>query len=218
MPVTVVLVDDHAIVRQGIRSILAADADFMIVGEASDGLEAIQKVKQMAPDLVVLDIMMPGLNGMDALRIIRQKSPNTRVVMLSVYNTVPFVAEALRSGALGFVLKGGQLTEILDAARAAMAGKRYLSASLSEETVDAHIANLQSAEPDPHEMLTPRERQVFQLAAEGLTCPQIGERLQISERTAERHRLNIMHKLGLRGQTDLVHYAMRLGIIPAANQ
>jgi two-component system, NarL family, response regulator NreC len=217
MPISILLADDHAIVRQGLRVVLEADADFKIVAEASDGIEAIQLVKQLAPDVAVLDIMMSGLNGLDALRIIRERSPHTRVVMISMYGAVAFVAEALRCGALGYVLKGGQLTEIAAAVRAAIAGKRYLSAPLSERAVEAHIAEIQSTQRDPHEMLTPRERQVLQLAAEGMTCPQIGDRLLISERTAERHRANVMHKLDLHSQTDLVLYALRRGILPPAN-
>ncbi len=216
MPISILLADDHAIVRQGLRVVLEADAEFKIVGEASDGLEAIQLVKQLAPDVVVLDIMMPALNGLDALRIIRERSPQTRVVMISMYSTVPFVAEAIRCGALGYVLKGGQLTEIAEAVRAAMAGNRYLSAPLSEKAVEGHIAEIEATQRDPHEMLTPRERQVLQLAAEGMTCPQIGGRLKISERTAERHRANVMHKLDLHSQTDLVLYALRRGIRPSA--
>lgn len=214
MPLSIVLADDHAIVRHGLRVVLEAEPEFKIVGEASDGLETLELVKELAPDVVVLDIMMPRLNGLDTLRIIRERWPQTRVVMISMYGTVPFVAEAVRSGALGYVLKGGQLTEIAEAVRAAMAGKRYLSAPVSEKAVDAHIAELQATNRDPHEMLTPRERQVFQLAAEGMTCPQIGVRLHISERTAERHRANVMHKLDLHSQTDLVLFALQHGILP----
>lgn len=213
MPISILLADDHAVVRHGLRVVLEADAEFQVVGEASDGLETLTLVKQLAPDVVVLDIMMPALNGLDALRIIHERSPQTRVVMISMYNTIPFVAEAFRCGALGYVLKGGRLTEISEAVRAAMAGKRYLSAPLSEMAVEAHLAELQAPERDPHEMLTPRERQVLQLAAEGMTCPQIGGRLHISERTAERHRANVMHKLDLHSQTDLVLYALRRGIL-----
>jgi len=193
---------------------LETDPDLTVIGEASDGLEAVRQVERLDPDLVVLDLMMPGLNGLDALRIIRQRSPRTRVVVLSMYANESFVAEALGCGALGYVLKGGRINEILTAVREAMAERRYLSPPLSEQTLEDYLAKVKPAGMDPHELLTPRERQVLQLAAEGKTCPEIGARLSISERTVERHRANLMHKLGLCTQTDLVLYALKRGILP----
>ena len=204
MPISVFLADDHAVVRRGIRSILEAEADFIIVGEASDGLETVRLVERLAPDLLILDIMMPGLNGLDALRIIKQRVPQTRVMMLSMYNDLAFIAESLQCGALGYVLKADGINDIVTAARAAMDGRRYLSPPHSEQAVEKYLAKTGSAEKSVHELLTPRERQVFQLAAEGNTCSEIGHRLHLSERTIERHRAMMMHKLGLETQTDLV--------------
>jgi two-component system response regulator NreC len=213
MPSSVILVDDHEIVRQGIRAVLEADPDFQILGEAADGLEAVQMVERLRPDVLVLALLMPGLNGLDALRIIRQRSPQTRVVVLSRCVTLDFVSEALRCGALGYVWKGSGSAEMVAALRAAADGRRYLSPPLSEQDVEDYLARVRSAADDPHELLTPRERQVLQLAAEGWTCPEIGARLHLSERTVERHRANLMRKLGLRTQTDLVRYALRRGIL-----
>ena len=218
MPISVFLADDHAVVRQGIRAILEAEPDFTIVGEASDGLETVRLVKRLAPDLLILDVMMPGLNGLDALRILKQSSPRTWVVMLSMYDTLAFVAEAIQCGALGYVLKAVGIGDITAAARAAMAGRRYLSAPLSEQAVEDYLTKLKSDGNDPHDLLTPREREVLQLAAEGKTCPEIGVRLSLSERTVERHRANLMHKLGLHSQTDLVLYVMRRSPLPPPSE
>jgi two-component system response regulator NreC len=215
LTLSVFLVDDHEVVRHGIRSVLEADADFRVLGEAADGLEAVRLVERLRPDVLVLDLVMPGLNGLDTLRILRRRSPETKVVVLSMYDTVDFVSEALRCGAVGYVRKGGRGGEIVEAVRAAAAGRRYLSPPLSEQDVEDYQARVRLVGDDPHELLTPRERQVLQLAAEGRTCPEIGACLHLSERTVERYRANLMHKLGLRTQTDLVRYALRRGILPA---
>ncbi|OAI50266.1 hypothetical protein AYO44_17910 [Planctomycetaceae bacterium SCGC AG-212-F19] len=215
MTISVFLVDDHEVVRRGVRAALEADSDFTIMGEAADGLEAVRLVERLRPNIVVLDLMMPGLNGLDALRIIRQRAPATRVVVLSMHGTAPFVSAALQCGVSGYVLKGSRISEIVAAVREAAAGRRYLNAPLSDQVIADYRATTKSSGNEPHELLTPRERQVLQLAAEGKTCPEIGSRLSISERTVERHRANLMHKLGLRTQTDLVLYAVQRGILPA---
>ncbi len=214
MPLSVFLVDDHEVVRQGVRITLEADPAFLIAGEACDGLEAVRAVERLQPDLLVLDLLIPSLNGLDALHIIRQRAPQTRVVVLSMYATEAFVAGALQGGALGYVLKGSRTSELVAALHEAAAGRRYLSPPLSEQALKDYLAKVQIGEGDRHELLTPRERQVFQLAAEGKTCPEIAARLHLSERTVERHRANLMHKLGLRTQTELVLYALRRGLLP----
>jgi two-component system, NarL family, response regulator NreC len=213
MPITVLLADDHEVVRQGLRAILVANTGFHVVGEAADGLEAVRSVERLRPNVIVLDLMMPGLNGLDALRIIRQRSPETWVVVLSMQATGPFVAEAFRCGASAYVLKGGKSSDLVTAIHSAAAGRRFLSPPLSEQSIAHYLAIVQSTADDTHELLTPREREVFHLAAEGKTSPQIGIRLHLSERTVERHRANLMQKLGLRTQTDLVHYALRRGLL-----
>jgi two-component system response regulator NreC len=217
MSISVFLADDHEVVRTGLRALLAAEPGYVVVGEAADGLETVRLVERLRPDVLVLDLMMPGLSGLESLRILRQRCPQTRVVVFSMYEAESFVAEALQAGAAGYVLKGGQSSGLLTALAWAMAGRRYLSPPLSEQALKEYHARAQEGVIDPHEILTPRERQVFQLAAEGHTCPQIAARLHISERTVEMHRSHLMHKLGLRTQTELVLFAVRRGILPDQN-
>lgn len=214
MPLTVLLVDDHEVVRKGLRAALEAEPDLEIVGEAADGLEAVKLVERLHPHVVVMDLMMPGLNGLDTLAIVGTRFPATKVVVLSMIASDAHVSQALSSGALGYVLKGGPVSELITAIRAAAAGHCYLGPPLSTQAVEDFLRKAKSAGNDPHELLTPRERQVLQLAAEGKTCPDIGLRLHLSARTIEKHRANLMHKLGFRSQTDLVLYALRRGILP----
>jgi DNA-binding NarL/FixJ family response regulator len=214
MSISIVLADDHPLVRQGLRGILAAEPAFAIVGEAGDGLEAVRLVEQLQPDVLVLDLLMPGLGGLDVLPIVRQRTPCTRVVVLSMYSNEDFVLEALKNGALGYVLKGCEPAHAVEAVRCAAAGKRYLSPGISERAFIAYHEKAQAGPPDPHDLLTPRERQVLQLAAEGHSCPEIAARLSISPRTAEMHRGNATRKLGLKTQVDLILHAIRRGMIP----
>jgi two-component system response regulator NreC len=151
---------------------------------------------------------------LEALRIIRQRSPRTRVVVLSMHSNKAFVAEALKNGATGYVLKGGREGDLVRAMREAAAGRRFLSAPLTERAIEAYIEQTRSAELDPHETLTPREREVLQQAAEGKTSTEIAGRLHVSHRTVENHRANLMRKLGLQNQSELVRYALRRGLIP----
>lgn len=215
MAVSVFLVDDHEVVRQGVRAALEASPAFKVIGEAADGLEAVRLAELLRPDILVLDLSMSGLNGLDALRIIRQRSPRTRVVLFSMYAAESFVSEALRCSASAYVLKGAAISELVAAVQEVAAGRHYLSPPLSEKSVEDYLTKVNSGEDARHGLLTPRERQVLQLAAEGKTCPEIGTRLHLSERTVESHRANLMHKLGLRTQTELVLYAVRRGMLPS---
>jgi DNA-binding NarL/FixJ family response regulator len=227
--VKIVLAEDHQVVRQGFRALLEAEPDFCVVGEATDGVEAIQLAERLQPDVMVVDLMMPGLSGLEVTARVGQLSPRTRVVILSAFDSEAFVVEALRNGAAGYVLKKSSVTDLARALREAVAGRRYLSPPLSvagrrylspplsERAIEAYVKYVQkvkSATLDPYETLTPRERETFHLVAEGHTSAEIAERLCISPRTVEAHRANMMRKLGLRTQTDLVRYAMRRGIIP----
>jgi len=212
---TVLLVDDHHVVRQGLRALLEAEPDFSVVGEAADGLEVANLVERLKPNVLVLDLMMPSLNGLEVTRHIRQHFAETRVVILSMYANEAYVLQALRNGADGYVVKDATATELVHAVREAAAGRRYLSAPLSENAIEAYVHKAQSATLDFYETLTPREREVLQLAAEGHSNPQVAARLTISPRTAETHRANVMRKLGLKTQTDLVRYAVRQGLLPA---
>jgi DNA-binding NarL/FixJ family response regulator len=212
---TIVLADDHQIVRQGLRALLEAEPDFSIVGEASDGLEAVRLVERFTPHVLVLDLMMPGLSGLEATRDVCQRLPKTRVVILSMHASEGHVLEALRNGATGYVLKNASATDLVQAVRTAAAGRRYFSPPLSDTLIEAYRQRAQSTPLDPYETLTTRERQVLHFAAEGRPNPDIAARLFLSPRTVETHRANLMRKLGLRSQTDLVRYALRRGIVPS---
>ena len=210
----IVLADDHHVVRQGLRSLLEAESDFSVIGEAGDGLEVTQLVERLRPDVLVLDLMMPSLNGLEVTRQVSQRSPRTHVVILSMHANEAYVLEALRAGAVAYVLKESTSAELVRAVREAVAGRRYLSPPLSERAIEAYMQKAESATLDPYETLTAREREVLHLVAEGHTNAEIADRLFISRRTVETHRANLMRKLGLRTQTDLISYALRRGILP----
>jgi len=214
MTISIVLADDHPVVRRGMQALLEAEPDFSVVGEAGDGLETIRQVERAQPDVLVLDLMMPGLSGLEALRIVRQRSPRTRVVVLSMHSNNAFVVTALKNGATGYVLKGGEEENLVRAVREAVAGRRFLSPPITERAIDAYIEQSRAAPIDPHDTLTARECEVLQLAAEGKTGGEIAARLHISQRTVENHRANVMRKLGLKNQSELVRYALRRGLIP----
>jgi DNA-binding NarL/FixJ family response regulator len=214
MTISIVLADDHPLVRRGIRSVFEAEADFAVVGEAADGLQALRLAERLQPDVLVLDLMMPGLNGLDALPALAQRCPQTHVVILSMYSDEAYVRQALCGGACAYVLKGCDPSLLVLAVREAAAGRHYLSPPLSERAIEAYLESARSGPSDPHETLTPREREVLQLASEGHTGAEIGRRLSISPRTVEMHRANLMHKLGLHTQAELIRYALRRGVIP----
>jgi len=211
---TIALADDHQVVRNGLRVLLEAEPDFSVVGEAGDGLEAVRLVERLQPDVLVLDLMMPGLNGLEVARQVSQRSPQTRVVILSMYDNEAYVLEALRAGAAAYVPKESTSAELVRAIREAVAGRRYLSPPLSERAIEIYMQRAESAALDPYETLTAREREVLHLVAEGHTNAEIAARLFVSPRTIETHRANLMRKLGLHTQTDLIRYALRRGILP----
>lgn len=211
---TIVLADDHHVVRQGLRSLLEAEPDFSVIGETADGLEATQLVERLQPDVLVLDLMMPGLNGLAVTRQVSQRLLRTHVVILSMHPNEAYVLEALRAGAAAYVLKESTSAELVRAVREAVAGRRYLSSPLSERAIEAYMQKAESAALDPYETLTAREREVLHLVAEGHANAETADRLFISRRTVETHRANLMRKLGLRTQTDLIRYALQRGILP----
>jgi DNA-binding NarL/FixJ family response regulator len=214
--ITAVLADDHPIVRQGLRTLLAGEGGCTVVGEAADGLTAIDLIARLRPDVAILDVQLPDLDGLEVARRAREKAPEAKVVMLSMHGDEPYVVDALRYGALGYVLKGSATSDLIAAVHAAVAGRRFLSAPLAERAIDAYARRAEeTARPlDRYELLTAREREVLQLAAQGMSNAEIGERLAISPRTAETHRANLMRKLGLDSQTDLVRLAVGRGLIP----
>lgn len=214
MSATILLVDDHQVVRQGLRALLEAEPDFQVVGEAGDGLEAVQQVERLKPHVLVLDLMMPGVNGLEVTRQVNQRFPDTRIIVLSMHSNEAYVLEALRNGAAGYVLKDTGINDLVQAVREALAGRRYLSPPLSARAIDSYIQKTEAAALDPYETLTTREREVLQLAAQGLTNAEVASRLSISPRTAETHRANVMRKLELNTQIDLIRFALKRGILP----
>jgi DNA-binding NarL/FixJ family response regulator len=208
------LADDHPVVRQGLRGVLEAEPDFSVVAEIGDGLEAVRLVERLKPEVLVLDLLLPGLSGLDVLPIVRHRSPRTHVVVFSMYANEDFILQALKNGAVAYVLKGCDTAHVVEAVRRAATGRRYLSPAISEGAFEAYHAKAEAAPPDPHDLLTPRERQALQLAAEGHSNAEIAARLSISPRTAEMHRANALRKLGLKAQADLVRYAIRRGMLP----
>ena len=211
--IRIVLAEDHHVVRQGLRALLAAEPDFEVVGEAASGLEVAPLVERVKPDVLVVDFVMPGLNAPDIVRRATRLSPRTRALVLSMHANPAYVVEAMQSGAAGYVLKGSSAAELVRAIRAVAGGERHLSPPLSEEMVESYAQRAVPTGLDLYRTLTQREREVLHLAAEGQTSAQIGARLNISPRTVEVHRANLMRKLGLRGQGDLVRYALGRGIL-----
>jgi DNA-binding NarL/FixJ family response regulator len=210
---SLVLADDHRIVRQGLRALLATEPDFRLVGEAADGLEAVRLVERLRPDVLILDLFLPGLSGLEVARRVHQRLPHTRIVILSMYDNEAYVVEALRAGAAAYVLKVSGAEELMRAVREAAAGRQFLSPPISEHALQSYRDKTASP-ADPFESLTDREREVLQLTAEGHSGNAVAERLFISPRTVESHRTNLMRKLGLRNQKELVRYAAQRGLLP----
>ncbi len=210
----ILLVDDHSVVRAGVRSILQSQPDFTLVGEAEDGLDAVRKTVELKPDVLVLDLVLRGVQGLEVLRQVREQVPRTRVVILSMHQDLAYVVESLRGGASAYVLKAGPADEIVKAVRAAMQGLNYVSPPLNQGDIDTVARQLEGGRLDQYDTLTTREREVCQLAAQGYTNEEIGGQLVISRRTVESHRFRMMHKLGLKNQAELVQFAIGRGVIP----
>lgn len=215
MSIKVLLADDHPIVRQGLRRLLELEADFSVIAEAGDGTEALHLLERYKPDVLIVDLMMPSLNGFEVIRQASHRFPKIAVIVLSMHQDNVYVAQALRNGARGYVLKDSSPTELVDAVNEVVAGRRFLSAKIAERIGDlSTLPYDEHAENDAFQVLTERQREVLQLAVEGLTSVEIARRLSISPRTAEAHRAQIMRKLGLSSQAELIRYAIRQGILP----
>jgi len=212
--ITLVLADDHHVVRQALRTLLESEPGFVVVGEASDGLRVADLVARLEPDVLLADLMMPGLNGMEVTRQVRKRCANTRVILLSMHMNEAHVLEALRSGVHGYVRKDATASDLIGAIRAVVAGQLYMSPPFSDQAIDAYRQRAEESAVDPYERLTAREREVLHLAAEGLGNTEMAARLGISPRTAETHRARVMQKLGLRRLADLVRFALRRGLMP----
>ncbi len=215
MGLTLVVADDHRVVRQGLCALLRTEPDFTLVGEAADGIETIRLVERLRPAVLVVDLMMPGLGGLEVVRQTARLSPRTRTVVLSMHSNEAYVVEALRAGAAGYVLKDSGADELIRAVREAAAGRRYLSpCHLPVRALQAYMRKAKEPTHDLYEALTAREREVFQLTAEGNSGVDVAERLFISPRTVETHRANVLRKLGLRNHKELIRYAATRGMLP----
>lgn len=210
---TIVLVDDHQIVRQGLRALLEGTSGFNVVGEAANGLDAVDMVRQLQPDALVIDMNLPGLNGLDVVRSVKADYPQMKAIILSMHSSEDYVIPAFANGASGYVLKDSCVEDLVYAIHQAFVGNRYLSPQLAERAIQSYLHIGTAATPDPYESLSQREREVLQLSAEGYNYAEIAERLVISPRTAETHRANAMRKLGLTTVADLVRYAIRKGLV-----
>jgi two-component system, NarL family, response regulator NreC len=205
----ILLADDHAIFRQGVKALLEREG-FTVTGEVADGHAVIQKAAQQNPDVVVMDLAMPVLNGLDAAREITRTSPRTRIILLTMHTEDPYVARALKVGIRGYVLKSQAAEDLVQAIREVARGAIYLSPGVSEGVVEAYLAK-RDLPPDP---LTPREHQVLQLIVEGKTTKEVAAFLGISVKTAESHRMRIMSKLDVHETAGLVRYAIREKLVP----
>jgi len=208
MNTRVLVADDHPVVRQGLKSLLTREG-FSVVGEAADGREALRQVEALHPDVALLDLAMPSLNGLDAAREIMQSSAGTKVVILTQHAEEPYILEALRAGVHGYVLKSQSVSDVVQAIRDVTRGKLYVSPTISEVVVSAYRGQTRL----PADLLTTREREVLQLVAEGKSTKQIAEILGIAQKTAESHRSHLMVKLGIHQVAGLVRYAVRRGLV-----
>jgi two-component system response regulator NreC len=208
----ILLADDHAIFRAGLKLLLESQPDFSVIGEAASGQEAIGAVKELGPDLVLMDVTMPGINGFEDTRRIKAEYPKTQVLALTMHENEQYFFQMLHAGAAGYVIKGAPPEELIEAIRSVTQGQAYLSPALTRRLLDDYLDRVKEGQPaeDP---LTEREREVLRLIAEGLTSKEIANRLAISPYTVERHRANAMAKLDLHNRAELIRYAIRKGLI-----
>lgn len=213
MTARILLADDHALVRQGVRLILEDQPDFEVVAEAGDGHEALRRLRETEVDLVVLDVAMPRMTGLQAAREISRSADPPKILMLSMHDNEQYFFESLRVGAAGYVLKSAADRDLVDACRAALRGDSFLYPGAESTLVREYLARLRRGERLPSAVLTPREDEVVKLIAEGHSTREIARLLTISPKTVERHRENILQKLGMRDRTELTRYAVRVGLI-----
>jgi len=211
-PVRVLLADDHALVRAGIRALLESLEGIAVVAEAGNGGEVLELARKHRPDIVLLDISMPGIGGLEASAQLKQELPEVRVVMLSMHANEEYVLQALRAGAVGYMLKDSATAELELALQAVMQGETYLSPPISRQVVEGYVQRV-GAEQPAADHLTPRQRQVLQLIAEGLSTKEIAYRLELSVKTVETHRAQLMERLQIRDIAGLVKYAIRNGLV-----
>jgi DNA-binding NarL/FixJ family response regulator len=212
--IRVLVADDHAIVREGLGTMLSNQPDMTVVGLATHGRDAIRMVDEYQPDVAIMDISMPELNGIDAISQMLPRHPNIKVIVLSIHETKPYVYRALKAGARGYLLKETAGLEVVDAVRAVYSGERYLSQRISDLVTDISFHRLEgSKEASPLEQLSPREREILQLVAEGKTSQEIGNRLSISSKSVDTYRSRLMRKIGVKDVAGLVKFAIQHGVI-----
>jgi two-component system, NarL family, response regulator NreC len=210
----IVLVEDHRILREGLRALFAGEPDLELAGEATDGLEAIQRVRELQPDLLILDLSMPRMDGLAALKEIKRVAPKTRVLVLTAHRNEEYIFRAIDYGADGYLLKDASAPELMLAVRSVLAGERYLSAAVATQVVAALVHRKGAAAPRTAlDTLSEREREVLKLVAEGYRSRVIGELLNISEKTVEKHRANLMRKLGVNSASALTALAIDTGLV-----
>jgi RNA polymerase sigma factor (sigma-70 family) len=216
MPISVFLADDHTIVREGLRLLLEAQGDLNVVGEAADGLETVRLVKQMCPDVVVMDIAMPGLDGILATREIREFCSATQVVILSIYSSSEHIFQALRAGARGYLLKESAGKEVVEAVRSVHAHRRYLCRQITETVIDDYVRKYERLQAkSPLESLSPREREILRLIVDGKPNAEIARILSLSIKTVETYKSRLMEKLNIRDLASLIKFAIRHGLTSA---
>lgn len=213
MTVRILLADDHTLVRSGVRRILDAEPDLEVVAEAADGADAVELVGALHLDLAVLDVSMPRMTGLQAAREISRRSPEVRTLILSMHDNEQYFFAALKAGASGYVLKSAADEDLVGACRAAMRGEPFLYAGVTSTLVGDFLERMRRGDSAPRAVLTPREEEVIKLIAEGHTSKQIAAELVISHKTVERHRANILTKLGMRDRTEMTRYAIRSGLV-----
>jgi DNA-binding NarL/FixJ family response regulator len=213
MTIRVLLADDHTMMREGLRALLSRSADITVIGEVSDGREAVRSAQALSPDVIIMDITMPQLNGIEAARLLREKCPDTRIVFLSMHSNSEHVFRAFEAGATGYLLKESAGAEIADAVRAVHGGRRYLSRAIAEQGEPARAVG---GKPSPLDSLSARERQVLQLVVEGRTSAEIAALVHLSPKSVETYRSRLMRKLGVSDLPSLVKFAVSHGITPPA--
>lgn len=210
--ISIIVADDHGIVREGLRRLLESEADLEVCGEAEDGRQVLDEVERLRPDIVVLDITMPLMGGLETLERLRAEHPDTKVILLSVHTDPPFIQSAVGLRVDGYVLKTGRADEIVTAIREVMKGGSYFSPVVAREIVE-QVRAPHTESPDPFTLLSTREREVLQRIALGLSAKEVATELSISTKTVEAHRTSLMRKLNVRKATELVRYALRHGLI-----
>lgn len=212
IPIRVLLVDDHTLVRESLVGILQSDGDIEVIAQAADGVEAVDKALATRPDIVVTDLSMPRLNGIEVVRRLRQALPDTRVLVLTMHQEDQYVLQAVRVGASGYLVKDSAAVELLAAVRNLHAGRGHFSPQAARALAE-QLQHPERVLDDRYELLTAREREVFRLIAEGLTTKEIARRLAISTKTAENHRARVLTKIAVRNTAELVRYALRRGLL-----